>query len=76
MIVGPRFEPPAGTTACEFAGLAGELGFLVAHESGHLRRRGWLQIATMGDVFEVDVRRLFAGLGRHFAGRGEGHRGP
>jgi aspartate aminotransferase-like enzyme len=38
------------------------IGFEIAGDSGYLRERGWVQIATMGAVTEAHIHRLFDGL--------------
>ena len=40
-------------------------GFQIAHESSYLIRRGWAQIATMGDVESTSVANLFDRLRQH-----------
>jgi aspartate aminotransferase-like enzyme len=63
------FTSPPGWTAQEFAATCRALGYEIAFASAYLRRRGWLQIATMGDLAEDELRPLFAGLGRQLAER-------
>ena len=46
--------------APEFARRCTRAGFRIAHESEYLRRRGWGQIATMGDLDRVRLEPLFA----------------
>jgi aspartate aminotransferase-like enzyme/predicted N-acetyltransferase YhbS len=58
------FAPPPGRSAVEFAAACRSLGYEVAHASDHLRRRGWVQIATMGEIRPEDLPPLFAGLAR------------
>ena len=57
------FAPPPGWSAEEFARRAA-LGYEIAHASRYLRHRGWVQIATMGELTEDDLKPLFAGLSR------------
>jgi aspartate aminotransferase-like enzyme len=61
------FAPPPGWSAEAFAAACRALGYEVAHASGYLRRRGWVQIATMGELTEDDLKPLFAGLARQLA---------
>jgi aspartate aminotransferase-like enzyme/GNAT superfamily N-acetyltransferase len=61
------FGPPPGWSSDAFAAACRGLGYEIAYASGYLRRRGWLQIATMGDLAEEDVTPLFAGLARRLA---------
>lgn len=61
------FAPPPGWSSDAFAAACRELGYEIAHASGYLRRRGWVQIATMGDLTEDDMEPLFAGLARRLA---------
>jgi aspartate aminotransferase-like enzyme len=61
------FAPPPGWSSDAFAAACRAMGYEIAHASGYLRRRGWLQIATMGDLAEEDVKPLFAGLARRLA---------
>ncbi len=61
------FAPPPGWTSDVFAAACRELGYEIAYASGYLRRRGWVQIATMGDLAEDDMKPLFAGLARRLA---------
>lgn len=60
------FTPP-GRSSDHFALFCRSFGYEVAYASDYLRRRGWAQIATMGDVEEDSLRRLFDGLARRFA---------
>ncbi|MFI5458505.1 MAG: aminotransferase class V-fold PLP-dependent enzyme [Isosphaerales bacterium] len=61
------FATPRGWSTHDFAAACRSLGYEVAFASRYLRRRGWVQIATMGEVLEDDLRPLFAGLARHLA---------
>ena len=56
------FIPPPERRAALLAA-ADAAGFTLGGGSAYLRARGWLQIATMGDVSPADVTRLFAALG-------------
>lgn len=40
-------------------------GFMVAHASGYLRERNWIQIATMGEVTRVQLAALVRELALH-----------
>jgi aspartate aminotransferase-like enzyme/GNAT superfamily N-acetyltransferase len=55
------FIPPPGLREALLAA-ADAAGFTLGGGSGYLRERGWLQIATMGEVQPADVERLFAVL--------------
>lgn len=55
------FVPPEGRREALVAA-ADAAGFTLGGGSSYLRERGWLQIATMGDVQPTDVERLFAVL--------------
>jgi aspartate aminotransferase-like enzyme len=44
----------------DFARRCARAGFRIAHESDYLQRRGWGQIATMGDVDQSRLEPLFA----------------
>jgi aspartate aminotransferase-like enzyme/GNAT superfamily N-acetyltransferase len=61
------FAPPPGWSTDAFAAASRALGYEIAHASGYLRRRGWVQIATMGDLAEDDLKPLFAGLAHRLA---------
>jgi aspartate aminotransferase-like enzyme len=61
------FAPPPGWSAEGFAAACRALGYEIAHASRYLRRRGWVQIATMGEVSDADLEPLFAGLARRLA---------
>jgi aspartate aminotransferase-like enzyme len=61
------FAPPPGWSPEAFASACRSLGYEVAHASDYLRRRGWVQIATMGEVAREDLEPLFAGLARRLA---------
>jgi aspartate aminotransferase-like enzyme len=61
------FAPPQGWSSDAFASACRALGYEIAHASDYLRRRGWVQIATMGDLAEDDMKPLFAGLARRLA---------
>ncbi len=56
------FVPPPGLPPERLALIARALGYEVNTRSPYLPPRGWAQIATMGNVQEPDVERLFAGL--------------
>ncbi len=53
------FNPPAGLTADAFIQRCLDWGFQIGGESGYLRQKNWLQLATMGDVQLEDCRNLF-----------------
>lgn len=55
------FAPPPGRRPALLAA-ADAAGFTLGGGSGYLRERGWLQVATMGDVSRADVARLFEAL--------------
>lgn len=57
------FEPPGSCDVREFIELCRSWGFELAAHSGYLRERGWVQIATMGDIDEAVLAPLFRGLG-------------
>jgi aspartate aminotransferase-like enzyme len=61
------FAPPPERRAALLAA-ADAAGFTLGGGSAYLRERGWLQIATMGDVTLADVERLFAALPQAAAG--------
>jgi aspartate aminotransferase-like enzyme/predicted N-acetyltransferase YhbS len=52
------FTPPPGVHCQALLEHAREEGFVLGGGSDYLRERGWLQIATMGDVHEPDCRRV------------------
>lgn len=54
--------PPSARRGALLAA-ADAAGCTLGGGSGYLRSRGWLQVATMGDVGRDDVERLFAALG-------------
>jgi len=56
------FSPPAGVGAEELLARCREWGFGLGGGSRYLRERGWLQLATMGDVQASDCARLFAAM--------------
>jgi hypothetical protein len=58
---------PPGWSTDEFAAACRALGYEVAFASRYLRRRGWVQIATMGEAAQDALRPLFAGLARRLA---------
>jgi aspartate aminotransferase-like enzyme len=62
------FATPPGWSANHIAAACRALGYEVAYASRYLRRRSWVQIATMGEVAPDDLRPLFAGLAFHLAG--------
>jgi aspartate aminotransferase-like enzyme len=68
------FASPPGWPAQDFATTCRSLGYEIALASAYLRRRGWLQIATMGDLAEDELRPLFAGLARQLAERNRSSR--
>jgi aspartate aminotransferase-like enzyme/predicted N-acetyltransferase YhbS len=53
------FSPPAGLTADAFIQRCLDWGFQIGGESGYLRQKNWLQLATMGDVQLEDCHNLF-----------------
>ncbi len=55
------FAPPPERRASLLAA-ADAAGFTLGGGSGYLRERGWLQVATMGEVSRADVERLFEAL--------------
>jgi aspartate aminotransferase-like enzyme len=57
------FLPPAGDPA-QFLARCRSWGFELAGESSYLRERGWVQIATMGDVTREACRPFFEQLDR------------
>ncbi len=62
------FTLPAGADRGALCATAQAAGFTLGGGSGYLRERGWLQIATMGDVRWADVQRMFAAVGARMAG--------
>jgi aspartate aminotransferase-like enzyme len=56
------FVPPAGVRPGTLLDRAREAGFALGGGSDYLRERGWLQVATMGDVREADCGRLLGSL--------------
>ena len=56
------FEPLPGDSPGEVVRRCCEAGFSIASESDYLRQRGWLQIATMGDIAREDLVPLFPAL--------------
>jgi aspartate aminotransferase-like enzyme len=56
------FVPPDGVSCEEVLEHARSWGFGLGGGSPYLRERGWLQIATMGDVTLADVERLVVAL--------------
>lgn len=64
------FLPPEGTSADELLAQCRQWGFGLGGGSRYLRDRGWLQLATMGDVEPADCARLFAALEGWLAARG------
>jgi aspartate aminotransferase-like enzyme len=48
--------------SADFARRCARAGFRIAHESDYLQRRGWGQIATMGDVNRSRLEPMFAWL--------------
>jgi aspartate aminotransferase-like enzyme len=61
------FMPPEGWTAEDLAAACRSLGYELAYASRYLRRRNWVQIATMGDITRDDLRPIFAGLAKLLA---------
>ena len=65
------FSPPPGLNAELFIQRCLDWGYQIGGESGYLRDRNWLQLATMGDVTLDDCQTLFdrlhawLGNGRH-----------
>jgi len=57
------FLPPDGLSCEDVLEHARSWGFGLGGGSPYLRERGWLQIATMGDVQVADCARLFEKLG-------------
>ena len=53
------FNPPAGCAADAFIQRCLDWGFQIGGESGYLRQRNWLQLATMGAITLDDCRTLF-----------------
>lgn len=53
------FSPPAGLTADAFIQRCLDWGYQIGGESGYLRQKNWLQLATMGDVQLADCQALF-----------------
>jgi len=53
------FSPPAGLTADAFIQRCLDWGYQIGGESGYLRQKNWLQLATMGDVQLADCKALF-----------------
>ncbi len=53
------FCPPLGLTADAFIQRCLDWGYQIGGESGYLRQKNWLQLATMGDVQLSDCRALF-----------------
>lgn len=53
------FASPGDVPAEAFLELCRTWGFELAGQSAYLAQRGWLQIATMGDVHQEDCRPLF-----------------
>jgi aspartate aminotransferase-like enzyme len=68
------FRPPAGWTAERFRDHCLALGYELAGESTYLRRRGLLQIATMGHLAEADCAPLFEQLREVLPGAGPSRR--
>ena len=69
LVDGPRaspvittFEVPAGRRAEVLHARCREGGFVLGGRSGYLRERGWLQLATFGDVRVEDLVPLFERL--------------
>jgi len=62
------FTLPARADRDALLQAAAAAGFTLGGGSGYLRERGWLQIATMGDVRRADVQRMFAAVGELMAG--------
>ena len=56
------FRPPTGQQQDEFLRYCSGLGYDLSGRSVYLRRRGLVQIATMGDVSRDDCRRFFEKL--------------
>jgi len=56
------FEPPAGLSPERLALVCRAAGFEINVHSPYLPPRGWAQIATMGNVQERDLERLFKAL--------------
>ena len=54
------FAPPLGMAAETLLAQCRSWGFGLGGGSRYLHDRGWLQIATMGDVGQADVEHLFA----------------
>ncbi|MCC6230062.1 MAG: alanine--glyoxylate aminotransferase family protein [Phycisphaerales bacterium] len=60
------FEPPIGCSPERLSLACRAFGFEINVRSPYLPARGWAQIATMGNVHEGDIERLFTALaGRH-----------
>lgn len=53
------FSPPAGLTADAFIQRCLDWGYQIGGESGYLRQKNWLQLATMGAVQLADCQALF-----------------
>lgn len=58
------FSPPTGIDTETFCRLCEESGYILGGLSGYLKARGWLQLATMGDVEVKKVQPLFERLGQ------------
>jgi aspartate aminotransferase-like enzyme len=56
------FAPPRGVAPEALLAQCRAWGFGIGGGSRYLQDRGWLQLATMGDVRLADVERLFAAL--------------
>ncbi len=59
--------PPRDLTVTEFVELCRSWGILVGGESGYLQKRGWVQIANMGDLSREDCESFFVRLEKWLA---------
>jgi aspartate aminotransferase-like enzyme len=64
------FAPPAGESGEAFVARCREWGFAIGGQSGYLRERGLVQIATMGVLTQQDVEPFFERLERWLGGKG------
>jgi aspartate aminotransferase-like enzyme len=60
-------EIPEDVSAADVALALSEQGIQIAHESGYLRQRNWLQICLMGELDEAALDLLPGVLARHVA---------
>jgi aspartate aminotransferase-like enzyme/predicted N-acetyltransferase YhbS len=64
------FAPPKDESAEAFVARCREWGFAIGGQSGYLRERGQVQIATMGTLSRQDIEPFFARLERWLGGKG------